>query len=526
MPTLTGKHLIGDQKIASQTATFAAIDPKTDQPLPTVFYEATKQEVDQAVKLAEQAFLTYRQKSSTEIAYFLEQIAEEILALGSDLIKRAMAETALPQGRLEGERGRTINQLRLFASLVREGSWVDASIDTAQPDRQPAPKVDIRRMLRPLGPVGIFGASNFPLAFSVAGGDTTSALAAGCPVVIKGHPAHPGTAEMVAGAIIKAAEKTGMPEGVCALIQGRTNEVGGYLVQHPLIQAVGFTGSYQGGKALFDLANQRAVPIPVYAEMGSTNPVFILPEAMAQNAHSIAEGLANSVTLGVGQFCTNPGIVFLPNVSETAQFQAALATKIKDSEVGTMLTNGIAASFNRGVDHFSKAKEIQLVANGQATPTSNGVKAAIFITDFEQFKKDAKLSEEVFGPSSLLVQTANRAELLEAANQLSGHLTATIHGTPEELLEYQPLIDILERKVGRLLINGFPTGVEVCHSMVHGGPFPATTAHRTTSVGTEAIKRFTRSVCYQNFPAALLPDALRDSNPLGIWRLVDGEFIK
>lgn len=526
MPTITGNQLIGNQNTASQSATFTAINPKTGTPLSGMFHEATEQDVHQAVQLAEKAFPIYKQKTPTEIAAFLEQIPAEILALGDDLINRAMQETALPQGRLQGERGRTMNQLKLFASVVREGSWVDARIDTAIPDRQPFPKVDIRQMQRPLGPVGIFGASNFPLAFSVAGGDTASALAAGCTVVIKGHPAHPGTSELVGQAIRNAANKTGMPEGVCSLVQGRTNAVGGYLVQHPLIQAIGFTGSYRGGKALFDLANQRAVPIPVYAEMGSTNPVFILPNAMKERGEAIAQGLAGSVTLGVGQFCTNPGVVFLPNAAETTAFQNSLSKTIETGMAGTMLTPGIKTAFDNGANQLNKAEGIETIAVGKKDATPNGVTATIFTTNFEKFSQEESWSEEVFGPSSILVETDNKAQLLQAAADLSGHLTATIHGTPADFEEYAELFDILERKVGRLLLNGFPTGVEVCHSMVHGGPFPATTAPQTTSVGTNAIKRFARPVCYQNFPTDRLPTALQNGNPLNIWRLVDGELTK
>lgn len=526
MPTITGNHLIGYQKSAANTATFTAINPKTGTPLAGMFHEATHQEVDKAVQLAEKAFVEYSRKSPADIATFLEQIAEEILNLGDNLIERAMAETALPQGRLQGERGRTMNQLKLFASVVREGSWVDARIDTAQPNRQPAPKADIRQLLRPLGPVGIFGASNFPLAFSVAGGDTASALAAGCTVVVKGHPAHPGTSELVSQAIITAAQKTGMPEGVFSMVQGRTNEVGGHLVQHPLIHAIGFTGSYRGGKALFDLANQRPVPIPVYAEMGSTNPVFILPNAMKERGTEIANGLAGSVTLGVGQFCTNPGVVFLSDAAKNESFKSTLANSIQSSVAGTMLTNGIKNAFTKGTNELLKATGIQTLAKGKLDGTPNAVSATIFTTDFEKFSQNEGWSEEVFGPSSVLVHTDNKDQLLQAARDLSGHLTATIHGTPADFEEYKALFTILERKVGRLLLNGFPTGVEVCHSMVHGGPFPATTAPQTTSVGTNAIKRFARPVCYQNFPTSHLPVALQEDNPLNIWRLVDGELKK
>jgi len=512
MSTITGNHLIGNQKSALGSTTFAAINPATATPLPAMFYEATESEVDKAVKLAEKAFPIYKQKTPNEIANFLEKIAEEIFDLGDALIERAMQETALPKGRLQGERGRTTNQLKLFASVVREGSWVDARIDTAMPDRQPAPRVDIRQMQRPLGPVGIFGASNFPLAFSVAGGDTASALAAGCPVVVKGHPAHPGTSELVGQAIIAAANKTGMPEGVFSMVQGRTNAVGGALVKHPLIQAIGFTGSYQGGKTLFDIANQRPIPIPVYAEMGSTNPVFILPNALKERGTEIANGLANSITLGVGQFCTNPGVVFLPKEAEIANFQTTLASTINAGTAGTMLTANIKTAFKKGSSALENSEGINTIATGQIGESPNSAAATIFTTNFDKFSQETTWAEEVFGPSSLLVNTDNKAQLLQAARDLSGHLTATIHGTTADFADYQELFAILERKVGRLLLNGFPTGVEVGHAMVHGGPFPSTTAPRTTSVGTNAIKRFARPVCYQNFPMAYLPAALQDDN--------------
>ncbi|MEL6843634.1 MAG: aldehyde dehydrogenase (NADP(+)), partial [Bacteroidota bacterium] len=401
------------------------------------------------------------------------------------------------------------------------GSWVDARIDRAIPDRKPFPRADIRQMLVPLGPVAIFGASNFPLAFSVAGGDTASALAAGCPVVVKGHPAHPATSELVARAILTAAEKTGMPEGVFSMVQGSGHQVGQRLVQHPLIQAVGFTGSQQGGKALFDLANQRPVPIPVYAEMGSTNPVFVLPRAQAA-FESLAKSLAASVTLGVGQFCTNPGLVFLPESEHRESFGAALRNAISDSQAGTMLTAGIKAAFEQGTTEL--ANQTELLAKGTKADTTNAVEGQIYQTTLATFLNNPTLAEEVFGPSSILVMANETEALLEAARKLEGHLTATIHGTEDDLYEYQELVDILERKVGRLVFNGFPTGVEVCDAMVHGGPYPATTASASTSVGTLAIKRFARPVCYQDMPESFLPPALQDPNPLRIWRLVNGHM--
>jgi len=521
---LTGSNFIGRKPSKASSQSFVAKDPASGEDLDGSFAEATKEEIDAAAKLAEKAFLDYQNTDNESRASFLEAIADEILALGDDLVQRAMAETSLPQGRIEGERGRTMGQMKLFAQVVREGSWVDARIDPALPDRKPMPRADIRSMLRPLGPVTIFGASNFPLAFSVAGGDTASALASGCTVVIKGHPAHPGTSELVFQAILKAADKTGMPDGVASLIHGTSHEVGGQLVQHPLIQAVGFTGSFGGGKALFDLANKRPQPIPVFSEMGSTNPVFILPGAMKERGTQIASGLAGSVTLGVGQFCTNPGLVLLSDASD--EFKSKLAEEIVGNGGGTMLTSGIKAAYERGAQKVAETTDVQSLAEGHVAATSAGVQAKVFLAKSGALKAHDYLSEEVFGPSTLLVESSEKSELIEIAKELTGHLTATIHGTDEDLEEYKELLQILSRKVGRIVINGFPTGVEVCHAMVHGGPYPSTTNSQSTSVGTAAIKRFVRPVCYQDLPDGLLPEALKASNPCKIWRLVDGNLEK
>ena len=523
--TLNGEQYIGKSRSSGSDRTFLAFNPKTGGPLPVTFREATMEEVDAAVKLAESAFQVYVDKSRADRAAFLESIAEALMDMGDLLIERCMLETALPAARLQGERARTVSQLRLFAEVVREGSWVDARIDTSIPDRRPAPRPDIRHMLIPLGPVAVFGASNFPLAFSVAGGDTASALAAGCPVIVKGHPAHPGTSELVAGAIIRAAGATGMPDGVCSLLQGASNEVGGQLVRHPLIQAVGFTGSFRGGKALFDMETRRPRPIPVFAGMGSSNPVFFLPGALAHRGR-IAEGLAASVTLGVGQFCTNPGLVFVAKGENSDDFRLQLAANIQDTVAGTMLTGAIKAAYEDSTAQLGDLLSVHAIAAGREEETPYAVKAKIFHTSFETFRQRPELSEEIFGPSSILVSTPNKPAVLEAAAMLEGHLTATIHGTEQDFLDYRPLFSILRRKVGRLIINGYPTGVEVCHSMVHGGPFPATTAAQTTSVGTNAIRRFARPVCFQDFPSKLLPEALQDDNPANIWRLVNGRFTK
>ncbi len=522
---ISGAQLIGNKKSKEGSQTFHAVNPATGDILEVDFHEATPAEVDEAVKLAKAAFESYKNISNQERASFLDKIADNIMSLGDALIERCQQETALPAGRLQGERGRTVNQLRLFAEVVREGSWVDARIDLAKPDRQPLPKADIRHMLRPLGPVAVFGASNFPLAFSVAGGDTASALAAGCPVVVKGHPAHPGTSELVASAIVKAVKDCDMPEGTFSMVQGMSHETGGALVSHDAITAVGFTGSFRGGKALFDLANRRHVPIPVFAEMGSTNPVFILPEAMAERGEDLGKGLASSITLGTGQFCTNPGLVFLSESAKSGNFKTALSEAI-NGEAGTMLTQGIKNAYEQGVSKIAGKESVETLASGVKSETEFAVGSKVFCTSIENFEKNPDLAEEVFGPSSVLVQAETKESILKAARALEGHLTATVHGTEADLQEFAELFEILEEKVGRIIINGFPTGVEVCHSMVHGGPYPATTAPQSTSVGTNAIKRFARPVCYQNFPTHLLPSSLQNRNPNSIWRLIDGSMTK
>ena len=521
---LSGKNIIGDSLSGEGKIVFYAENPANGSKLEPGFHEASEKEIRLAIERAANAFQLYRDKGAGERSDFLEAIADEILALGDDLITRCIAETGLPEGRLKGERGRTVTQLKLFASYLREGSWVEARIDKSEPTRTP-PKADIRSMQKALGPVGVFGASNFPLAFSVAGGDTTSALAAGCTVVFKAHAAHPGTCEMVGSAIAKAARKTGMPEGTFSMIHGKSTAVGLALVRHPAIKAIGFTGSYRGGKALFDVANSRPVPIPVYAEMGSTNPVFILPEAMRERKQSIANDLAASVTLGVGQFCTNPGLVFFQE-DEEKNFAASFSRSLEEAAPGVMLTSYIREAYQAGVEKMSRTQGVDTLVRGKAEGKGYYAPAYLFQSTGEYFLKDHTLEEEVFGPSTLAVAVDNRSQLIGIASQLNGHLTATIHATEKDLQEYADLIRILEQKVGRLIINGYPTGVEVTHAMVHGGPFPATTDSRSTSVGTDAIKRFARPVCYQNFPQALLPDELKDENPLNIWRRVNGNWEK
>ena len=514
-----------DREQAS-TQTFFAVNPATGEPLEPMYAEATSDEIDQAVREAEAAFVLYRKKSGTEKAAFLEGIAAEIMALGDALIHRCMAETGLPEGRLRGERGRTVNQLKLFADLLREGSWVDARIDTALPDRQPVPRPDIRQIHIPLGPVGIFGAGNFPLAFSVAGGDTASALAAGCSVVVKAHPAHPGTSGLVGSAITKAARETGMPPGVFSLVQGASVAVGMAVVRHPLIKAIGFTGSFRGGKAIFDAAVRRPEPIPVYAEMGSVNPIFLLPGALATRGETIAQGLAQSVALGGGQFCTNPGVVVSLASEAADRFLEHTGRHLATLAPGTMLTESIRAAYDAGIARMTAIEGVDVVARGSSDDGFCTGTAYLLKTTTALFLNHPHLAEEVFGPSTIVVTARDKEDLLALAANLAGHLTATVHGTAQDLKTHADLLDMLERKVGRLIVNGFPTGVEVCPAMNHGGPFPATTATGTTSVGTAAIRRFARPLCYQDVPPAQLPDALKDENPLGIWRLVNGQFTR
>ncbi len=525
---LHGENIIGGESSVRGSARFRTFDPAANKTLEPEFCEGTVDEVDAALKLAVEAFETYRSIDPKLRAAFLERIGQQIMALGDALLHRAAAETGLAVARLVGERARTVYQLDMFAALIREGSWVEARIDRAQPDRQPIPKPDLRRRLVPLGPVVVFGASNFPFAYSIAGGDTASALAAGCPVIAKAHPAHAGTCEMVAHAVTQAVEQAKMPPGVFSMIHGRGNDVGMALVKHPLTAAVGFTGSLAGGRALFDAAAARPVPIPVYAEMGSTNPVFILPGALKERGQTIARELAQSVTLGVGQFCTNPGLVVIPPSEAAAEFIDQLAGHISAAAPGSMLHPGIRQAYERGVERLNSAGGVRLI--GQSTTKADAVKnqaaACLFTTEATAFFQQPQLSQEVFGPSTLAVATGSIQELEQIARILEGHLTATIHATEEDLKQHAGLIAVLETKAGRLIFNGYPTGVEVCPSMQHGGPYPATTDARTTSVGTAAITRFARPVCYQNFPQAALPVELRDGNPRRIWRLVDGQLTR
>ncbi len=525
---LHGENLVGRTLSGEGESTFRAVNPATLEELEPDFHEATPDEIDHALMLAADAFRADRRLAPEKRAGLLEAIAQEIESLGDHLVERVCSETALPETRIKGERQRTVSQLRMFVQLVKEGSWVDARIDRAQPDRQPTPRPDIRRMLTALGPVVVFGASNFPLAFSVAGGDTASALAAGCPVIVKAHPSHPGTSELVGMAIREAVSRCRLHPGNFSLLHSKNPEVSLGLVTHPATCAVGFTGSYRAGKAVFDAASSRPDPIPVYAEMGSVNPVFLLPGALSQSSTQIAEGLAQSVCLGVGQFCTNPGLVFGIRSDALDQFIEATERRIAKTPTGVMLTEAIKNAYERGIERFQDAEGVTVAARVPPDPTGAGTQAgsAFVITDDDTFLENPWLAEEVFGPCTVLVACRSRERMEEMAATLGGNLTATIHGTEEDLAGHRDLVHLLEEKAGRLIFNGFPTGVEVCPAMHHGGPFPATTDSKFTSVGTAAIYRFARPVCYQGFPQWVLPEELQDGNSRGIWRQVDGRWTK
>ena len=508
---------------AAHEGVFQAVNPATGESLEPAFRSATVAEVDAAAHAAAMAAAVFAATSGKQRGALLRSIADEIAEHGEAIVTRANLETGLPLPRLQGELARTTGQLRLFAEVVEEGSWVDARIDEALPERKPLARPDVRSMLRPVGPVAVFGASNFPLAFSVAGGDTAAALAAGCPVVVKGHPAHPGTSQLVATAVRVAVQEAGLPEGVFGLVLDAGMEVGVALVKHPAIKAVAFTGSAGGGKALMKLAAEREEPIPCYAEMGSTNPLFVLPGAMRERGAALAAGLQGSFTLGSGQFCTKPGLVFVPEDGGGA-FLDALRAGVETLGGHGMLTPGIAARYAKGIQGRLAGGAAEWVAGKQGAPEGVGAtaSAAVFSVPLAEFVGNKDLEEEIFGPTTLLVHYGAVEQLVEAARGLHGHLTATLQGTEEDLAGATALIQVLEAKVGRILVNGYPTGVEVCQAMVHGGPFPATSDGRTTSVGTRAMLRFARPVCYQDFPDAALPEALRRGNGLGIQRMVNG----
>ena len=518
-----GEMVIGQRTLRGSAGVVRAVDPARGDTMAPDFGLATDSDVDLACELAAQAFDTYRATSPEQRAVFLEAIADGILALGPLLIERAQQETGLPQARLEGERGRTMNQLRLFAKVARDGYWHGATLDAALPDRVP-PRPDMRMRKIPLGPVVVFGASNFPLAFSVAGGDTAAALAAGCPVIVKAHGAHPGTAELVAKVVQRAAAACQMPDGVFSMLFGDGRQIGQRLAAHPAVKAIGFTGSRQGGIALMRTAAQRAEPIPVYAEMSSINPVFLLPGALQGDRVALARGFVDSLTLGTGQFCTNPGLVLGLKGEHFDQFADAAADALHLKPAGTMLTPGIHQAYLAGIERMSGLPNVRLAAQGTGEGAGCAAQAALYRCDAQTYLATPALEEEIFGPSALLVECRDAAELRALAEHLEGQLTATVHATGADRELAATLLPVLERKAGRILFNGFPTGVEVAHAMVHGGPFPATSDSRSTSVGATAIDRFLRPVCYQNVPQDLLPDALADHNPLHLARLVDGSL--
>ncbi len=488
---LTGKQLIGFQTKAAGHRNFQGVQAATGEFLPQVFTEATVDEANEALLKASSAFKTFRKISDEKRASFLNAIADEILAIGDLLIQTACAESGLPEARISGERGRTIGQIQAFANFISKPTWKREIVDEAMPERQPLPKPRLVQKQIPLGPTVVFGASNFPLAFSVAGGDTLSALAAGCPVVFKAHPAHPNTCDLVGQAIQTAAQKTGMPDGTFSLLHAQGHEIGGHLATHPLTKAVAFTGSYRGGKALFDLAFRREVPIPVYAEMGSINPVYLFSDRIASQGEGLADAFSQSICLGVGQFCTNPGLIVI--LEKDQAFLNTLASKLNPMPLGTFLTAGIKKSFEHGFTTLNHHPATQRLTASESPAPS------LFSTSVKEALAYPEVMEEVFGPCTLAVVCQDLAEMIAFTEQMPGQLTATIQAEPIELTTLDELIDEVSQKVGRILLNGFPTGVEVSPAMVHGGPFPATTDARSTSVGTEAIYRFTRPVCWQNF---------------------------
>ena len=523
---LTGQSIIGQHRGRKTGKVLNGFNPATAEILPPDFYSTSEEEVDRSVQLASESFIPFSRLAAKKRAAFLYSIAENLESLGDVLIERAILESGLSAARLRSERSRTCSQLRFFAQMVDDGSWADARIDRAGPARLPVPKPDVRSMLRAIGPIAVFCASNFPLAFSVAGGDTASALASGNTVIVLAHYAHPGTAELAGTAIRDAALKQGLPDGVFSLLYDSGQDVAKALVRHPQVRAVGFTGSRAGGMALLEVANSRSEPIPFYAEMSSINPVFVLPSALDSRSETIAARLHESATLGVGQFCTNPGVVI--TVGDAGAFVSRFTELMSTTPDGTMLNRNIASSYHRAVSERARQANVTVrwSRGSEVSPMRCSAGAALFETDVRSWLDDPSLQDEIFGPATLLVGARSRDELLEIARSLDGNLTATILGTEDDLQEFSELIAVLEQKVGRVLFNGFPTGVEVCEAMVHGGPYPATSDGRSTSVGGRAILRFTRPVCYQDFPDGALPAELQEGNPLGIGRLEDGRYVK
>ena len=520
---LQGHQIIGQQSFAATGKPIYAVNPATGQRLDPGYGSCSRHEVDQACQLAWSALDRFRETTLAARADFLETIAAQIEAIGDELIERAMLETGLPRARLEGERGRTCGQLRLFSNVIRAGEWLDVRIDPELPARSPLPRSDLRQRHIALGPVAVFGASNFPLAFSVAGGDTASALAAGCPVIVKAHSAHPGTSELVGRAVQKAVAICELPPGVFSLLYGAGNDLGQALITDPRIQAVGFTGSRSGGIALMKTANNRPQPIPVYAEMSSINPVVLMPAALEARAEALGEAFITSLTMGAGQFCTNPGLILAVKGEALERFLAAAAEAVYSSTAQTMLTPGIYDAYSAGLKQLRESGKVrELASSNVSTESKSPCHSTLFLASATDFINDERLHAEVFGSCSLIIECSDVVHLQEVLEHLEGQLTATLHMDEADYAAVEILLPILERKAGRILANTWPTGVEVCQAMVHGGPWPASSDSRSTSVGTAAIYRFLRPVCYQDIPQVLLPEALKDGNPLAISRLVNG----
>lgn len=522
---LKGQSRIAGQPFAGTATAIHGFNPASNEKLEPAYSMITEDQLRTATASAAAAFDSFSTLDPETHASFLAAIAANIQELGETLISRACQETGLPAARLRGEMSRTTGQLRLFAEVVRQGDFRSVRIDPALPDRTPLPRFDIRQRQVPLGPVAVFGASNFPLAFSTAGGDTASALAAGCPVVVKAHNAHPGTSELVGEAIVAAVRDAGLHPGVFSLIYGPGNSIGQALVADPAIKAVGFTGSQAAGTALLRTAAARPEPIPVYAEMSASNPVIVLPGALTGNIENLARNYVAAVTGSSGQLCTSPGILFAPTGEAGEDLLAAVALAISGSTGQTMLSAAIAESYAAGVKDLGEAAGVTLLATGLVGPTANAPAPAIFAVGLADFLANPVLRAEVFGAASLVVRYANAEELRDAVNQLEGQLTAALQLSAEDYSTAAKLLPLLERKAGRVIINGWPTGVEVGHAMVHGGPFPASSDTRSTSVGTLAINRFLRPVAYQNFPTELLPAALQDTNPWQLTRSIDGSLL-
>ena len=522
---LHGSHFIAGSLHPGKGEPFRAVDPVSGEEMTPDYFDAQSGEIDEALGRAEAVHVRRLAGNRNDRALLLERVADGLEEAGDRLVERAMAESGLPQPRIIGERGRTCGQLRMFSSIIREGSYLDVVIETALPDRQPIPRPDIRRWMQPLGPVVVFGASNFPLAFSVAGGDTASALAVGCPVVLKAHPAHPGTSEIVAGVITEAISACGLSAGLFSMVHGRGHGVGEALVRHPATAAVGFTGSQAGGMALWRIATERDAPIPVFAEMGSVNPIFILPAALATRGEAIATDLAASIRLAVGQFCTSPGVIVTVRGEGGTDFCDTLGKALSSEPAGTMLHSGISANYRGGRQRLAAIPAVEVVAEGPIGDGPCAAASALMRVDGNRFIDDPRLQAEVFGPSTLLVECSDVPEMLEAARAIEGQLTATVHSDSDsdELIEHKSLVHLLEERAGRVVFGGVPTGVEVGEAIQHGGPWPATTDSRFTSVGTAAIARFLRPICYQDCPPGLLPDELRDG-PAVVSRRVDGQW--